>query len=307
MKALLLVVLLALPARAGSPGAEAFDFLLFDGGARASAMGGAYTALAADPDAAFYNPAGYGLVRRHEAVLMHNEHVEGLRQEYVGLALRQGIGFHLNYLSYGDDIQRTTISQPDGAGTFGAHDVALGAGYGRSFGPLAVGAAAKYLSQSIDDVAARGWAADAGVLYRHPSGLRLGAALLNAGPEVRFQHAKEKLPTVGRAGAAYTLRDVTLALDVSKTRTDEPRAGVGVETVLLKALALRAGWTTRRDAGIGVSAGLGWRASGWSVDYAFAALGDAGLTHRLSLSLRWGEEKVLGDRIPRKRWLLSRR
>ena len=74
------------PNEAHCAGAEPFNFLFMDSNARATGLGGAYTALAADANALWYNPAGLARVRRYEATFMHNEHVEGITQEFVGFA-----------------------------------------------------------------------------------------------------------------------------------------------------------------------------------------------------------------------------
>ncbi|MBI5240184.1 MAG: PorV/PorQ family protein [Elusimicrobia bacterium] len=290
---------LARPAAADTAaGAESFDFLLLDANARAVGLGGAYTALATDANALLYNPAGLGLVGAHEATFMHNQYVQGLTQDYAAFAFKQGFGVNLNYLDF-SNIPRTTLANPDGTlGSFGISDLALGAGYGRSFydGRLALGGGAKYLRETIDKVSADGYAFDAGVLakIKERPGLSLGAAVLNVGPEVRYVSTKEKLPSAVRAGAAYrcTLKgtDNTFAFDLSKVRTDKLRIGVGVETLLSHLVALRAGFTTRNDTDIGITGGLGVNWRSLAVDYAFVPFAALGIAHRISLTFRWGSE-----------------
>ena len=134
------IILLALAAllpgearAAGSAGASPFNFLFLDADARPVAMGGAYTALANDANALHYNPAGLGRIRRSEATFMHNEYFEGITQEYIGFASRHGYGANLNILRAGD-IDRTTVSNPNGTGLGSANfsDLAFGLGYGRA-------------------------------------------------------------------------------------------------------------------------------------------------------------------------------
>lgn len=294
--AALLAVSTATAARAQSAaGAEAFDFLNLDSSARAVGMGGAYTALANDSNALRYNPAGLSRVKANEATLMQNQYALGVTQQYIATALRSGLGFQFNYVTLGD-IPRTTISNPGGTGgRLNVSDTALGAGYGRAVSPdLGVGAGVKYFSESLGDTTATGWALDFGGMYRVPDvrGLTLGAALLNLGPAVKYASAKEKLPTTLRLGGAYALsvakQDLVLALDVDKTPLDKLRFGVGGETLIDKQYAVRAGFTTRADAGLGIALGLGWRGRQWGGDYAFVPIGDLGVAHRVSLTLRWG-------------------
>ncbi|MDE2293015.1 MAG: PorV/PorQ family protein [Elusimicrobia bacterium] len=293
---LLALTLGAAPAMAAQTvaGAESFDFLNLDANARAVALGGAYTALATDSNALLYNPAGLARVDRQEATFMHNQYLQDAAQEYLAWASKQGFGASLNYLDFGS-ADRTTYGQPDGTGSrVGMSDLALSGGYGRAFGALAVGGGLKVIHESIDNVSATGAALDAGVLYTAPqlAGLRLGASIVNMGPAVKFDVAKEKLPTELRAGAAYS-RDLlgakdTLAFDLSKQLTDKVRLGIGGETVIGRMMALRMGFTTRNDAGIGITAGVGWVWRDLNIDYAIVPFGDLGLAHRLSLTFRWG-------------------
>jgi hypothetical protein len=299
LSAVFLAAALSRPAAADTAaGAESFDFLLLDANARAVGLGGAYTALATDANALLYNPAGLGRVGSHEVTFMHNQYVQGLTQDYVAFAFKQGFGVNLNYLDF-SNIPRTTLANPDGTlGSFGISNLALGAGYGRSFydGRLALGGGAKYLRETIDRVSASGYAFDAGILagIKELPGLSLGAAVLNMGPEVRYVRTKEKLPSVLRAGAAYrcTLRGTKniFAFDLSKVRTDKLRMGAGVETLLANLIALRAGFTTRNDTDLGITGGLGVNWRSLAVDYAFVPFASLGVAHRISLTFRWGSE-----------------
>lgn len=291
------LVLAAGAARAQSAaGADAFDFLRLDANARAVGMGGAYTALAADSNALLYNPAGLARVRSSEATFMHNQYAQGIGQQYIAAALKSGLGFQFNYASLGD-VPRTTISSPGGAGTrFNVSDSSLGAGYGREMTPdLAVGGGVKYISESLGDATANGYAVDLGGLYRLPDvkGLAFGASLLNLGPSVKFVSSTEKLPTTLRLGSAYALRlplnDVTFAFDLTKSVLDKVRLGVGAETVIDGRFAARAGFTTRQDAGVGLAFGLGWKGRKLGADYAFVPMGALGNAHRISFTLRWGQ------------------
>jgi hypothetical protein len=296
LQALLLAGLVtALPGAAraaASAGAESFNFLTLDSSARSSALGGAYTALAADSNALIYNPAGLAGVRRHELTAMHTQHVQSLTHESLALALRQGVGFHVNYVRFGE-IPRTTYSKPDSTlGDYSISDLALAAGYGRRFGILSLGLAAKYIREDHDTVSAQSYAFDSGLMLSPPSlpNLTLGAAVLNVGPDARFLASKEKLPLQVRAGAVYRFGDTLLSADVTKLRFDRPRPAAGIETRLAKALAIRFGFSGSNDAGLGVVGGVGWLWKAGTIDYAFVPYGDLGYGHRASLTFRWGGE-----------------
>lgn len=308
-RALLLSALLAAgPAQAA--GGDPFQFLFLDADARAVALGGAYTALASDANALLYNPAWLGDVVRHEAAFMHNQHVAGISQQYLGLATRWGVGAMVNTVDYGD-IPRTTIANPNGTlGTYGARDLAASVGYGRAWGTFFAGASAKFIRESIDTAVGKTWAADAGVAWRADSeewlGPSLGLAVQNAGPDVRFQSGSESLPTSIRTGAAYTFdfkkRRSLVSADLSKSRSDAPVFGLGVETVAAEVLSLRLGYSSRNQAGWGVTGGVGFEVGDFSIDYAATPFGELGLTHRASVTFRFGPVREVEEPLPVRRY-----
>ncbi|TPW18265.1 MAG: hypothetical protein FD129_36, partial [bacterium] len=282
---------------AGGAGHEPFNFLFLDADARAAAMGGAYTAIAKDANALLYNPAGLARIGAHEAAFMENRYAEGVSQEYLAYASHRGWGANLNHLSFGA-IPRTTVSNPDGTGSFGIRDLAVGLGYGRllpAVPGLSGGAGVKLLRETIDDTSASGYAADIGGLWEAPAvpGLSFGAVIQNMGPAVRFQAANENLPLNVRLGTAYSAATLgipaLLSFDLMKERSESPLFAVGLEAAPAgRSLPLRLGYNSRNDAGTGISVGLGWSNGKFRIDYAFVPLGDLGTAHRLSLGLRWG-------------------
>ncbi len=296
----ILVLLLSGRSFAASAGGEPFDFLFLDANARPVALGGAYTALAADANALLYNPAGLAQVARHEATFMHNQYLQGISQEYAAFASPYGWGANLNFLSFGN-VTKTTMSNPDGSGLgqTGLTDLAATLGYGLALTrSLSLGLGVKYIRETIDNTVGSVWAADVGALYAVPllDGLTLGAALQNVGPTVRFQGAYENLPLNARAGAAYAFKingqEQILSVDMSKERSQGLIPFAGVEIRLLAPLAMRVGYNGRNDAGIGVTAGFGVQWEDWSIDYAFAPMGDTGDAHRISATLRWGSGRA---------------
>lgn len=117
----LIGLLLALAALSGMEEAQATkyagSFMENGGGARALAMGGAFTAVASDPSATFWNPAGLATVTGQELLLMHSERFGDLIDrdfaaytQSVGWSLlggdSSGIGFSLIRLGI-DDIPFT--------------------------------------------------------------------------------------------------------------------------------------------------------------------------------------------------------
>ncbi|MEO0249457.1 MAG: hypothetical protein ABIN58_07935 [candidate division WOR-3 bacterium] len=99
----------------GTPFAgEAFNLGL---GARAWGMGGAYTALATDPSAVYWNPGGMSRSQGMGILAMHGAFWQGLNYEFASVT-KQGLlgsfngGLGIYYLGAGD-IKRTQL--PDSA------------------------------------------------------------------------------------------------------------------------------------------------------------------------------------------------
>ncbi len=290
--AAVLAMACAAGARAQSDGSgkDAFNFLGLELGARATAMGGAYAALADDPYALVYNPAGLARVPREEASFMHNAYFAGVSQDYLGYAGPWGLGAYVNSLSYGA-IAQTTLSQPGGTGSQTAPTAMAGEiGYGHFFfDRLSLGGGVKYAEETIAGTALHAWGLDGGALFAPGGGLKgltLGAAVQNVGG------SQDPLPLSARAGAAYAF-PWEKTVETASVDEVESQGGyalrAGFEAALFKAFALRAGWVSGQIGG-GFSGGAGVSWKDWILDYAFVPMGELGSVNQVSLSLHWGRE-----------------
>ncbi len=300
--ALLLAVLA--PGSHAESGSTTAGFLLVPVGGRAVAMGGAYTALAEDPYALHYNPAG--LARSAQVLTFaHNEYILDLSQEFVGYAhpLSVGVlGVAVNYFDYGD-FDRTThaagfagVAAPTGLssqGQFDASNLALSVGYARAMGDAGfhVGGALKYIQQDIDNFSGQSVAADLGVYWRRADGpVSLGLSVLNIGDKLKTGRRADNLPLAIRFGGAWRIipERLTVAADLLKVTGDDRLSGhVGGEYWIARMLALRAGYSSESDIGTGFTAGVGVRVDRFQVDYAFADEDELGNAHRISLNYRF--------------------
>ncbi len=144
-------------------------------GARAQAMGGAFTAIADDGNALYWNPAGLSR-------LGHQEFTSTLGNLY-GAGLKDN---HLGYVFPITDTQAASLSwhqaSQDEAG-LGYFENTFSLGYALRFGRrLAVGAVGRYLNASTDLDGSRftdwtGSTFDLGVHYAHSGRLAFGATV----------------------------------------------------------------------------------------------------------------------------------
>lgn len=295
MKRLSLCGLLILAAAAArADGTTAVPFLTLPSGARASAMGGAFTAAATDATAVHWNPASLTSIKRRSASFTHATYIDGSSFDDLSLAQNGlfggALGLGVRRLSFGD--LDTLDSSGNKSGTFAPSDMSIALAYARAAGGVRLGASVKYIQSKVVD-SASAQALDAGVLVPGLAGgkVDLGAAFTNLGPGIKYGDKAEDLPTAFRAGALLRAGpSLALTGDVVSPRGGNAFAAVGLEygSALGKSVGwnLRAGFTSEQsdvEGAAGFSAGFGLEFSALKVDYGFVPAGDLGTTHRVSL------------------------
>ena len=173
-------------------GTTAAPFLGIGAGPEAMGMGGAFTAVASDPSALYWNPAGISRVGKTGVMIEHTNYLVGTSYNYfagvVALDADNAIGVSITDLDYGsEDV--TTVDAPDGTGQkWTALDLAIGVTYSRNLTDrFSIAGTVKMINQSIWHESATGWALDAGLLYITPfNNLKIGMEMANFGTEMRM-------------------------------------------------------------------------------------------------------------------------
>jgi hypothetical protein len=118
---------------------------------------------------------------------------------------------------------------------------------------------------------------------------------------MKFEEESESLPLLLRAGSALQLnRQWLISFDVIAPKDNAPHAALGTEYVKAitrrLTLALRAGFNSRTSSDVdgftGATLGTGLSSEHVGIDYALLPYGTLGLTHRISITIRWGAEKT---------------
>jgi hypothetical protein len=287
-------------------GTTAAGFLKLGVGARAVAMGEAYSAVTDDAGSLYWNPAGLARVEKSSVLLMHTAYINSSFFDYGAYAQNLGngwgtMGLSVQYFSAGQ-IMETDEFGTD-LGNFTPQDAAVSFGYAYTAGPdegwasgFSGGLAVKYIRSSILATAQTS-AVDFGILSpEYWNRLKLSFAMSNLGGELRFDKAKENLPLLFRTGSAFKISENLLtSLDFVFPRDARPYAGVGAEyrSHLTESLAgsARAGYNSQTVGSVtgfsGASFGVGLSMSGIGIDYAFLPFGGIGLTHWVSLSAKF--------------------
>jgi hypothetical protein len=178
--------------RTGTSGASE---LLIPVGPQGIAMGGSNVATAVGIEALYWNPAGIAFMDNSvSATFSHMNYIADIGVNYGAVGVNfEGFGvlsLSIKSLAVGD-IAVTTNEFPDGTGqTFSPQFNVLGLTYSRQLTDrIAIGVTANYLSETIDQVSASGFAFNAGVVYNdlgNIPGLNFGIAMNNIGPHMKF-------------------------------------------------------------------------------------------------------------------------
>ncbi len=247
---LLLVGILMVPARSWANATQAGGvFLTIFPGAKATAMGAAFSAIADDATASYYNPGALGFFDHAEFSMIHAPWLRKLANdmyyEFGGfvypIAGGNGvIGGHIIYLTLGqiDAYGEGNVY----FGSFRPFDFAIDFAVGlKPKENLGVGAGVKFIysflapGNIIREVlhepgqggSAMSFAVDAGVLYKPAitklDTIRLSAVLTNIGPGLKYTENGEvdPLPRTLRLGIAYKrefagVHSITISADINK-------------------------------------------------------------------------------------------
>ena len=317
---IILSMLLLFPARlfAGSAGSTGMNFLKIEAGAKALGSGGAFSAVADDASAPYWNPAGLSRLRSRQVSLMHLSWFEGINYQFASYAhpiKNHGTaGLSLYYLSSGD------VEAYDNYGarlqnTVKASDLAAVLSYGAKFYGVDCGMNIKYLSENLAGESAVAYAADLGFIYGLKTGLnnaagwignelKLALAAQNLGTQVKFVKEEYPLPSNYKLGLAqnFLYDTLTFSLDANMPADAALSLNAGLDYKLTDWISLRAGYryksqTAQYDIEPGLVGGIGLGNEYISVDYAFAPYGILGNTHRIGINYRFGRdhEKALVD------------
>lgn len=175
---------------ANKRGSSAASMLGIGVGARAEALGGAFVAIADDPSALYWNPAGMTQIKSISLqVTKANWFVD---TDFSSLDLvvplpsfNSAFGFHLAMLDYGDNPVRT-VFRPEGTGeTYSASDFVAGLYLAMNITDrVSASFGVKYFQQSIWHVSGSAIGFDVGILFQTPvEGLKLGGTISNFGSE----------------------------------------------------------------------------------------------------------------------------
>ena len=173
-------------------GTTAAKFLSVGIGARANAMGGAFSAIANDATALYWNPAGIASITEYQTMLSHTSLFADINLNYVGFVIPVTdlgvVGLSVTALDYGE-MEITTEYYPEGTGEkFSAGSYAFGLSFARMITKdFSLGVTAKYITENIYNSSASGFAFDIGTVFNTPFyGIKFASSITNYGTKMQM-------------------------------------------------------------------------------------------------------------------------
>jgi len=272
----------------------AVDALILGGGSRAAGMAEAFCAIADDPSAFYWNPAGLAFQKFSGVTFSYDQRgaiFNDFNASYSLIGYTQSIDslgtFGLATQLYNKGTIIVTDSSNNVLGSIDlGMDLVVALTYSDIFFKnLGVGVNLKYIDTRLSDFyITKSYAVDAGVMYKSSyKDIKVAAVLQNLGPDIPRKDAAQSdpLPRNLKLGASIKLLErensvVTGSADASKpvknekdiTRTDNISLSAGAELVFGKVLIGRVGYTMKEGGIKGLSYGFGVRFRWLQIDYA---------------------------------------
>jgi hypothetical protein len=282
---------------AGELGSTTAGFLKVGVGARALGMGGAFTSIADNPSAVYWNPAGLRRMEMSQAEFSHQSwyqdvNIENLQIAFPGRKVSFGAG--LTYLSFGQIQSFDEFGEPGDELSMYNMAFTLSAAADVTEN-VAIGISAKYIEQSFDILKGTAFAGDIGLMANY-GGIQVGVAAVNIGTKVKYISVEEKLPAAARLGFSFRQFDNKALISVEAYSPFDGQLSLhqGLEMSLYEHFHARSGLIYRTGTLSDVNAlsynlGLGLGYGSGKFDYTFIPSDYYGsdAVHSFTISLSW--------------------
>ncbi|OGC13727.1 hypothetical protein A3J90_03920 [candidate division WOR-1 bacterium RIFOXYC2_FULL_37_10] len=265
------------------------DFLKINGSARSAAMGGAFIAIADDPSAIYWNPAGLTQMDKAQFLSTYMSWLADISYTDLSFVLpvrNNCFGLTVNYLNAGQ-IEETTSANPDGTGRiFSPYDYFITLSYARAVLPdFSFGIGGKWIGEMLDLSSVAGYSFDLGLLWKPTKLGTFGFSCRN----FLGGFAGTSVPANYGIGYSYKLKDrfkdITFALDLNLPSDDNMFTNFGAEYNFEDGFFVRLGGSTKDISNVYTSFGVGLNREKISFDYAYVPYGELGAAHRISIKI----------------------
>lgn len=297
---------------AGYDGGVTSPILSYNLGARGYGMGSAFTAIAEDTTAVFWNPAGLSRIYRQEVSLYYEQLFQDVSYFFggysypiwnLGVASCSFMYMGTRFKAYDSDL-----SPIGNNGEMNAYLYVINLAFAQKmsfyqrffyyFKYFDAGANIKLFGSGFTEVSRLGVGLDLGIRYypHHFNSEKLeflknmvvGLKINNLiPPTIKYGKVRDWYMWDLNFGILYrTLYDtLNISLDFSQTlfRKRAIRPRIGVEYNIYKSFKIRAGYNND------ITVGAGFELEDFSMDYAFGYNFDLGAVHHISVSYHFGE------------------
>jgi hypothetical protein len=309
LSALGLSLLATIPAVASA--AEVFEkvgtfgaqFLKIGVSARATALGSAFTAIADDATAVYWNPAGIVSIRGSELTLNQTMWPADIKLSYAAYVFNPRsipgtFAISARALWMDPEPERTAF-KPEGTGrTFDNGMSTLGLTYSRYFtDKFSAGFTGYYMHSGLAETSVNSFIMDVGILYRVGiRGMKIGMIIQSLGGEVNYDDRPARMPTTFKVGVSFVpirtkRQSVLVSGEFQHPADNAERANFGLEYGMDETFFLRGGYNLNYDVET-FSAGAGFRIhtgerSAAALDYSYVDMSSLGGVHRVTVSFRY--------------------
>jgi len=273
--------------------------LRFGPNPRVSGLSEAFTGVADDENALYYNIAGLPYIDAGVVSLNHTEWFEDIRMDNITLGYylskQLGIAAGLTHMWMPGIEGRDNQGQPIGSIDVTSSVFNVGFAY-KIIPAVSLGLGIKYFHDKLANYTTSGFGFDAGLMVKTIiTGLSAGLAVQNFGGKIKYDKDDQKIPLTFRGGLLYNLYmpSIRFALDVVKSIDTDYMLNFGVEYVFQNQFSLRIGnrFTTYETLTPSFGAGFNFNQK-YYLDYTFVNYADLGGTHRLGFSFHFNQKST---------------
>ncbi len=292
---LLLIVILGRTAwtqdAASTAGTSSILLLRFGPNPRVAGLSEAFSAVADDETALFYNPAGLSNIKSGMISLSHTEWFEDIRIDNItfgyDLSRDFGVGLGLTHMWMPGIEGVNSLGQSMGTIDVSSSIINLGMSY-KFNSAFSAGLGVKYFQDKLAEFSASGVGFDVGFFLKTViPGLTTGLSVQNIGGEISYDIEKQKIPLTLRGGLAYKIysSNILISLDVVKSIDTNVDIHFGSEYIFRNQFSIRVGNRFSQTELFTPSFGAGFHFNQqYNLYYTFANYANLGGTHRMGFT-----------------------
>ncbi|MEW6040418.1 MAG: PorV/PorQ family protein [Elusimicrobiota bacterium] len=281
------------------PGTDPSSFLCFGTSGRSLALGGAYSGIAEDATAVYYNSGALGLIHQKEVIASFSNLWMGANYSFAGYVHpiygKGAVGMNFVRLYSGSAEGRDENNNP--TSSFDNSKTAINIGFGKNITRyFSLGLNGKFINSTLGSSNISFFALDFGGYLKINHAISVGASFQNAIP-FSIGNTDDRLPLNLKVGAGYKVFGDVLLFAVDLNKNASYRSGLidfysfGLEATPFKPLSFRLGKNDQElTAGFGLR--IGSQRGVLGLDYAVAVHNYLGVSHRTSLGLRFGKTSL---------------